>query len=65
MELSFTKCKYEYGVYVQTMAQDITFICFYFDHLLVTGNPINNSVKFKKFMMKEFEMPDLGNLSYF
>jgi len=65
VELGFTKCKSEYGVYVQTVASDITLICLYFDDLLVIGNNIKNMKKFKQLMMNEFEMIDLGNLSYF
>jgi len=65
IELGFTKCKSEYGVYVQAVASDITLICPYVDNLLVTGNNINNMKKFKQLMMNEFEMTDLGNLSYF
>jgi len=58
VELGFTKCKSEYGVYVQEVASDITLICLYVDDLLVTGNNINNMKKFKQLIMKEFEMID-------
>ena len=47
------------------MAQDIIIICLYVDDLLVTGNSLENLSKFKELMMKEFEMSDLGKLSYF
>jgi hypothetical protein len=65
VELRFVKCKSEYGVYVQVVAQDITIICLYVDDLLVTGSSLENLSKFKELMMKEFEMSDLGKLSYF
>jgi len=65
VEIGFTKCKSEYGVYVQAVASDITLICLYVDDLLVTGNNINNMKKFKQLMMNEFEITDLGELSYF
>lgn len=45
---------------MQAMAQDMTLICLYVDNLLVTGNNINNLLNFKKLMMKEFEMLDMG-----
>jgi len=63
--LGFTKCKSEYGAYVQDVTYDITLICLYVDDLLVTGNIINNMKKFKQLMMKEFKMENLINLSYF
>lgn len=60
--LEFIKCKSEYGVYVQVMAQDITIICLYVDDFLITGHSLENFSKFKE---KEFEMFDLGKLLYF
>ncbi|XP_050919391.1 uncharacterized mitochondrial protein AtMg00810-like [Lathyrus oleraceus] len=53
------------GVYVQVEAQNITIIYLYVDDLLVTGNSMENLSKFKELMKREFEMSDLGNLSYF
>ncbi|XP_058759501.1 uncharacterized mitochondrial protein AtMg00810-like [Vicia villosa] len=47
------------------MAQDITIIFLYVDDLLVTGNSIENPSKFKELMKSEFEMSNMGNLSYF
>lgn len=40
-------------------------ICVYVDNLLITGNNIKNLKKFKQLIMKELEMSDLGNISYF
>ena len=65
VELGFVKCKSKYGVYVQVVSQDITIICLYVDDLLVTGNILENLSKFKEMTMREFEMSDLGKLSYF
>ena len=47
------------------MGQDIKTIYLYVDDLLVTGNNLENMSKFKELMKKEFEMSDVGNLSYF
>lgn len=47
------------------MAQDITTICLYVNDLLVTRSNLENLSMFKELMKKEFEMLDLGNLSYF
>ncbi|XP_050915650.1 uncharacterized mitochondrial protein AtMg00810-like [Lathyrus oleraceus] len=59
------QCKSEYCVYVQVITQDKTIICLYVDDLLVTGNNLENLLKFKELMKKEFKMSDLGKLSYF
>lgn len=47
------------------MTQNITIICLYVDDLRVTGNSLENLSKFKELMKREFEMSNLGNLSYF
>lgn len=65
MELSFTKYRSEYGVYVLAKEGDIIILYLYVDDLLITRNNINNMNKLKQLMPKEFEMSDLGDLSYF
>ncbi|KAK2440388.1 putative mitochondrial protein [Trifolium repens] len=61
----FKKCKSEYGVYVQKSTLSIILICLYVDDLLVTGSNASKIKKFKSVMMNEFEMTDLGKISYF
>ena len=39
--------------------------CLYVDDLIFTGNSSVMFDEFKKFMMNEFEMPDLGKMHYF
>lgn len=64
IQLEFTRCTSEHGVYVQQYNRDILILCLYVDELLVIGNE-NEMMGFKKCMMKEFEMSELGRLSYF
>ena len=40
-------------------------ICLYVDDLIVTGSDVNEIEVFKSQMMTEFEMTNLGNLTYF
>ena len=40
-------------------------ICLYVDDLIVTGSDLNEIEAFKSQLMSEFEMSDLGNLTYF
>lgn len=40
-------------------------VCLYVDDLIFTGNDGAMFEKFKKFMMIEFEMSDLGMMHYF
>jgi len=39
-------------------------VCLYVDDLVFTGNDGDMFNEFKKFMMKEFEMTDLGKMHY-
>jgi hypothetical protein len=65
-QIGFKKCTVEYGVYVKCLEDSSSLIiCLYVDDLLVTGSDSNEIEKFKLTMNKEFEMTDLGSLSYF
>ena len=64
--MGFIKCLYEYTLYVKTEKGDnILFICLYVDDLIFTHNNEEMFELFKKSMMKEFEMTDLGLMRYF
>lgn len=40
-------------------------LCLYVDDLIYTGNNVEMMEEFKKSMMEEFEMTDLGLMNYF
>ena len=63
--LGFVKCRSEHGVYVKSGGEDIMMLCLYVDDLLLTGNNEAKVNEFKKNLMDEFDMTDLGELSYF
>ena len=66
LDLGFIKCIVEHGVYVKENTEgDLIIICLYVDDLIVTGSNIKDIQQFKKTMEAEFEMTDLGRLSYF
>jgi hypothetical protein len=66
MKEGFTKCVSEHGVYMKGSSKlDHIILCLYVDDLLVTGANEKEIRKFKSSLMQEFEMSDLGNLSYF
>ena len=66
MQQDFVKCKSEYGVYVKKGIEgNQLLICLYVDDLIVTGNNVKEIEAFKSQMMSEFEMSDLGKLTYF
>ncbi|XP_052479605.1 uncharacterized mitochondrial protein AtMg00810-like [Gossypium raimondii] len=61
------KCPYEYTFFVK-MGNDgkqLLMVCLYVDDLIFTGNDQIMFDKFKKSMMAEFDMLDLGRMHYF
>lgn len=66
VQQGFSKCSVEYGVYVRVKTDTkMMLLCLYVDDLLVTGSDIGEIEEFKARMKSEFEMTDLGELTYF
>ncbi|KAL0345417.1 UNVERIFIED_CONTAM: Retrovirus-related Pol polyprotein from transposon TNT 1-94 [Sesamum radiatum] len=62
----FRKSASEATLYVKTKgAAEVLLICLYVDDLIYTGNSVALINNFKKIMVSEFEMTDLGEMSYF
>lgn len=62
----FTRCLHEYALYVKSYANgSILFVCLYVDDLIFTGNDSSLFEEFKKAMSSEFEMTDIGLMSYY
>ncbi|KAG6495659.1 hypothetical protein ZIOFF_043485 [Zingiber officinale] len=64
-ELGFKKCSQEHAVYTRGEGEERILIGVYIDDLIVTGSSIEKINKFKQQMMTEFEMSNLGLLSYY
>ncbi|KAJ7978471.1 Retrovirus-related Pol polyprotein from transposon TNT 1-94 [Quillaja saponaria] len=62
----FQKCPYEHTLFVK-IGDDgkMLIVCLYVDDLIFTGNDNVMFEEFKKSMMVEFEMSDLGMMHYF
>lgn len=64
--MGYQKCPYEHTFFVKIGENGKLFIvCLYVDDLLFTGNSSILFNEFKKCIMNEFEMYDLGKMSYF
>ncbi|KAK8940572.1 hypothetical protein KSP39_PZI010102 [Platanthera zijinensis] len=62
----YMKSPHEYALYTKVEKNDgIMIICLYVDDMIFTGNNPYMYKEFKRMMMKEFEMTDLGELNYF
>lgn len=63
---SFQKCPYEHSLFVKIGNKgQMLIVCLYVDDLIFTGNDSGMFEKFKKSMIVEFEMSDLGKMHYF
>ena len=62
----FQKCPYEHTLFVKVSnGGKMLIVCLYVDDLIFTGNDSVMFERFKKSMMVEFEMSDLGMMHYF
>jgi transposase InsO family protein len=65
LTLGFVKSLSESTLYIKHNEVDILVVSLYVDDILVTGNNATLIDEFKLEMMKEFEMTDLGLMTYF
>ncbi|KAM1556843.1 hypothetical protein PS2_040150 [Malus domestica] len=62
----FNKCPYEHTLFIKVAEEGkILIACLYVDDLIFTGNDKMMFEQFKKSMMVEFDMTDLGKMRYF
>ena len=64
-ENNFTKCPHEHALYVKIKDGDILIVCIYVDDLIFTRSNPSMFEEFKKAIIKEFEMTDIGLMSYY
>ncbi|XP_074352342.1 uncharacterized protein LOC141691505 [Apium graveolens] len=65
LRLGFIKCPYEHAVYTRKDWTELLLVGVYVDDLIITGTSVSVIVKFKGEMSREFDMTDLGKLSYY
>jgi hypothetical protein len=64
-KLGFKKCASEVAVYTRSVGKTKLILGVYVDDLVVTGGEPAEIAVFKKQMASEFEMSDLGRLSFY
>ena len=64
-ENNFYKCPHEHALYYKNINGDVLLVCLYVDDLIFTGNNPRLFEDFKKAMTREFEMTDVGLMSYY
>jgi hypothetical protein len=63
--LGFSKCASEPAVYKRGIGKNAVILGVYVDDLIVTGADVSEIDRFKKQMTSQFEMSDLGLLSFY
>ncbi|KAK2982872.1 hypothetical protein RJ640_009714 [Escallonia rubra] len=62
----FVRCPHEYALYVKAYENgDVLYVCLYVEDLIFTGNNPSMFDEFKDAMAREFEMTDMGLMSYY
>ena len=62
----FEKCHCEHTIFIKlNKGGKLLIFSLYVDDLIITGNYNNMCEEFKKLMMLEFDMSDLGKMRYF
>ena len=65
-ENGYVQCPHEHSLYMKVNSNgDVLLICLYVDDLIFTGNNSHMIKEFKKAMTQEFEMTDIGLMSFF
>ncbi|KAJ0577616.1 putative RNA-directed DNA polymerase [Helianthus annuus] len=65
LDMKFHRCSQEQAVFRRTVGTDVLLIGVYVDDLIVTGSNLKLIMEFKRGMAKNFEMSDLGKLTYY
>ncbi|KAL8154921.1 hypothetical protein AgCh_000325 [Apium graveolens] len=59
------KCPYEHAVYTRRVGVGTLIVGVYVEDLIITGSSISHISVFKKQMFNEFDLSDMGKLSYY
>ncbi|KAD5507479.1 hypothetical protein E3N88_15182 [Mikania micrantha] len=63
--LGFSRCPQEHAVYSRNTGAEVLIVGIYVDDMIVTGSSVDGIKRFKVQMQHQFEMSDLGSLSYY
>ena len=62
----YVQCQTDHTLFVKKSTKgERSILIVYVDHIIITGEYLEEMVDLKKILAREFEMKDLGNLRYF
>ena len=63
--LGYTASHYDSALFLHRTDKGTILLFLYVDDMIITGDDLNGIQKLKDFLSQQFEMKDLGHLSYF
>uniref|UniRef100_A0A2N9HLK9 Uncharacterized protein n=1 Tax=Fagus sylvatica TaxID=28930 RepID=A0A2N9HLK9_FAGSY len=64
-QLGFSISSYDSALFLRRTGKDTILLLLYVDDMIITGDDLNGIQELKAFLSQNFEMKDLGHLSYF
>ena len=64
-KFGFASSAYDNALFIQKIDRGYTLLLLYVDDMIITGDDLQGITELKQFLNEQFEMKDLGHLSYF
>ncbi|XP_063938735.1 uncharacterized mitochondrial protein AtMg00810-like [Daucus carota subsp. sativus] len=64
-QLGFSSSPYDHALFIRRSERGIVLLLLYVDDMIITGDDSAGISELKQFLSQQFEMKDLGSLSYF